>query len=157
MKEMLSINRFGKSILLAVVSLGGLLFLLSTGMISITSKAPKLTPPEFLEEYLKNESFLNQTGWGFYAVQTKESKLHAYLVFPPPKEGVTRMAPVESELRRLCPDTKWHTFWSDTDLGSIELVLMKNVQADKGKAERLLQITCESNFNLAEFEKTTLN
>jgi len=126
------------------------------GVVNLPSTKPKLTPPEMLEGYLINDSSLSETGWEFYAVEEQDATLYAYLVFPPPKEGVTRMAPVEPELRRLCPDARWHTFWSDTELDDIELVLVKNVQADKGKAKRLLQITCEPSFNLEIFEKETL-
>lgn len=116
----------------------------------------KQTAAQALEDYFKNESTLKQTGWGFYGTQKKGSELYAYLTFPPRQVGVSRMAPVESELRRLCPSSNGHTFWSDTGLETFELVLIKNIQADKGKAKRLLQITCDSSFDLVAFERSAI-
>jgi len=130
-----------------------LFILLATGC---DKQSSKQTAAQALEDYFKNESTLKQTAWGFYAAQNKESELYAYLTFLPRQVGVSRMAPVEFELRRLCPDSNRHAFWTDTGLKTFELVLIKNVQANKGKAKRLLQITCDSSFDLVTFERSTI-
>lgn len=128
-----------------------LFFLLATGC---GEQSTKQTPEQALEDYFKNQSTLKQTAWGFYGTQEKGAELYVYLTFPPRQDGVSRMAPVETELRRLCPSSNLHTFWSDTGLETFELVLIKNVQAKKGKAKRLLQITCDSSFDLFAFERS---
>lgn len=131
-----------------------LLFLFVSGCDQLSQqKVSRQENAQALESYFKNESTLKQTAWRFYATQDKDSKLHAYLIFPPRQIGVSRAAPVESELRRLCPDSNFHSFWRDTGMETIELVLIKDVQANNGKAKRLLQITCDSSFDLIAFEK----
>lgn len=120
-----------------------------------TIDTPKKTEPrEALEKYLLEEARLDSFGWKYYSVEQKSSSLYAYIIFPASGQ---RMAPVESELRRVCPDSKLHDFWQDTHLESFELILIKNVDAKHGKATRLVQLTCDAGFDLVAFEATTID
>lgn len=122
-------------------------------LLFLTACTKKIEPAKALELYLLGDSTLKVTAWDFYTVAETESGLIAYIIFPPKRSGISRRAPVDSELRRLCPDKNIHTFWQSTDLDSFELLLMKNVDRKRGKAKRLLQITCNKNFSLAEHEE----
>lgn len=126
-------------------------FFISLFLLSACSN--KTDPVKALEKHLLEDSALKQTAWDYYTVTKTNSALTGYIIFPPKRSGITRRAPVDSEFRRLCPDKNIHTFWQSTELDSFELILMKNVDRKKGKAKRLLQISCTENFSLAEHEE----
>jgi len=125
-------------------------------VVSITGCASEpADPATLLEKYLLNDSTLSETGWDFYTTQTSEKGTIAYLSFSKKQPNKSRKAPDEIELTRLCPDTRLHDFWQDTGLNSVELVLVKNIDLNKGKAKRLQQITCSDDFDLIAFETNT--
>jgi hypothetical protein len=116
----------------------------------------KPDPAESLENYFRQESTLSQTGWRFYATEEKADKLHAYLEFPSSSVAGGRSAPVETELRYLCPDSSLHHFWKQSDYRAFELYLLKNIQRSTGKAKLLVQVTCDAGFDLIAYEQSTL-
>ena len=115
------------------------------------SESP-LPPEQRLEHYLKSHAGLQENGWHFYAVEQRGSELRAYVSFPPS----ARIAPHEHELQRLCPDSSLHDFWEANPKEHFDLLLIGKVRATEGKAKRLAQVTCERDFDLVEFEASTL-
>jgi hypothetical protein len=130
-----------------------ILFIVVIFSVAIVSCDKKKDPADAFRKYLHEDSTLEQTAWELYTVQQTPTGLKAYLIFYPRR---AIKAPVESELIRLCPDSRLHNFWHDTSLKSIELILIKNLDIKNGKAKRLQQITCNDDFDLYAFEKRTI-